>query len=282
MRSADEQERVVIDGYTVLHTEDRQAIEAALSSTQLLALSIFPQHFPETAKMLAEHIELRKDQQSAPPLDILICANMHHPGPVLGNLIEAALSEQGRAYYAKNIGLVETLVIRMAVQPTAQMLEEDPLVVMTNGYEQLTADKSAFKNPLPEIAGFRYTECIAAEEMRKMYTYNMIHAVYAYAGAVKGYDLIVDAARDKDVACIAQGALDEISEALKRKFGFTEQEMIKWNAEVLKNMANPILQDTVERVGGDPKRKLSRTDRLIGPALECRMQGSCPIICQQR
>ncbi|MCF7942078.1 MAG: C-GCAxxG-C-C family protein [Spirochaetia bacterium] len=276
MRSADEQERMVVDGYAVLHTADEQAINEALSSSSLLALSIFPKDFPATAKILAQHIESRRQQPGVPPLDILICTNMHHPGPVFGKLLEDALSEQGKAYYTGHVGIVETLVIRMAVQPTAQMLAEDPLVVMTNGYEQLTADGTAFRNPLPEIEGFRYTERIAAEEMRKMYTYNMIHAVYAYAGAVKGYDLIIDAARDKDVACIAEGALEEISQALEKRFGFSTQEMSEWNAEVLKNMANPILQDTVERVGGDPKRKLSRTDRLIGPALECRMQGVMP------
>ncbi len=276
LKSENDREKVFIDDFTVLHTDDTAAVQTALGGTNLLALSIFSRDFEAAAAQIAKHLEERRTQEQASPLDIIICANMHHPGAALKKLIDAHLSEQGRTYFQEQVGIIETLVIRMAVQPTEEMLQEDPFVVMTNGYPQLTVDETAFRNGLPDIDGFRFTRNIEAEELRKMYTYNMVHAVYAYAGHIRNYTLVSDAAADPDIRCIAEGALDEISLALQKELGFSAEEMQVWNQEVLINMANPILKDRIDRVGADPKRKLARTDRLIGPALLCRKNGILP------
>ena len=43
--------------------------------------------------------------------------------------------------------------------------------------------------------------------------------------------------------------------------------------KILQRFANPYLPDTVDRVGRQPLRKLSRTERLIGPAAELAERG---------
>ena len=237
---------------------------------------MYPQAFDDTAKRIAKHIEVRQMQQEVSPLDIILCANIHNPGPQFRQLIESHLSDEGKQYLSEYVGISESLVIRMAVEPTEEMKNEDLLVVMTNGYKQLTIDRLAFKNDPPRIEGIRLTERIAAEEMRKMYTYNMIHAVYAFLGKLKKFTTIVESIENEDIQSIAQGALEEVSKALQKEFSFTEDEMNEWNLEVLENMANPILRDTIDRVGGNPIRKLRRDDRLIGSALLCRKNGIMP------
>ena len=276
LRSEVEQEKKLIDRFSILHFEERIKVQAALNSTQLMAVVVFPSAFKDTAKRIAEHIEERRLRKDAPALDIILCANIHHPEPRFRKLIDSFLSEEGRKYLRQNIGIAESLIIRMAVEPTDEMKKEDPFVVMTNGYKQLTVDKKALKNNPPEIKGIRLTERIASEEIRKMYTYNMVHAVYAYLGKLKKYTTVMESINDEAVQSAALGALEEVSRALQKEYNFTEQEMNRWNQEVLENMANPILRDTINRVGGDPKRKLQNKDRLIGPALLCRKNGIMP------
>jgi mannitol-1-phosphate 5-dehydrogenase len=73
-----------------------------------------------------------------------------------------------------------------------------------------------------------------------------------------------------------EGALDEIGRALQAEYGFAQEEMAHWNAGVLRQTDNPTLGDTVARHGADPRRKLKRADRLVGPALLARKHGVAP------
>ena len=53
--------------------------------------------------------------------------------------------------------------------------------------------------------------------------------------------------------------------------------MARWNAGVIAQTANPTLNDRVARHGADPRRKLKRSDRLVGPALLARAHGIPPV-----
>jgi len=276
LRSETDQEKKIIDSYRIFHFDEEVKVQRALEETQILAIAVFPQAFEDTAKRIAAHIEERLLNRDSSPLDIILCANMHHPEPMFRKLLESFLSIEGEKYLRKKIGIAESLIIRMAVEPTEKMKKEDPFVVMTNGYKPLTVDGTVFKNDTPDIDGIRYTENISSEEIRKMYTYNMVHAVYAYLGKIKNYKTVIESIEDEIIQSVALAALDEISQALQKEFGFSSEEMEKWNQEVLSNMANPILKDTINRVGADPKRKLQNQDRLIGPALLCRKNGIMP------
>lgn len=276
VKSEDQKRTRVIKDFSLYHLDDGEQIQETLLGTDLLALVVFPQVFDAVAQNVAEHIERRMTEKTARPLDILLCTNINHPVAIFRDRLNTYLSDAGKQYLEDSIGLVETLVIRMAVPPTKAMLEDDPFAVMTNGYETLTADSLAFRNDPPRIDGMRYTENIGAEEVRKLYTYNMVHAVYAYTGNRKGYTTIMEAVEDEDVGCIADGALAEISRALQKAYGFSAEEMLRWVDEVKSNMANPILGDTITRVGMDPKRKLALHDRLVGAAGLCRVNGVFP------
>ena len=64
--------------------------------------------------------------------------------------------------------------------------------------------------------------------------------------------------------------LDEASQALQAEYGYSAGEMARWVRDVMTQTTNPVLGDTVKRLAADPRRKLSREDRLIGPTLLAR------------
>ena len=142
---------------------------------------------------------------------------------------------------------------------------------------QFPVDGRAFRGALPQVPGLRPVADMRAEETRKLYTYNMCHAALAYLGALRGYDLTVDCLADPAIRVEVEGALDEVSRALQAAYGFPAGEMARWNAGVLQQTDNPTLGDRVARHGADPRRKLKRGDRLVGPALLARAHGVRPI-----
>jgi len=265
-----------VNNFSVYHTSEKENISEILYDTNLLAIVTFPNAYNSISEILSEVIERHAKSENSLPLDILLCANIFNPSSSLKELLMNRLSDKGQEYLNEKVGLVETLIIRIATEANEQQKSVDPLVVITNGYSELPLDKTAFKGVLPDIKGLLYTDRIKAEETRKIYTYNMVHAVFAYAGARKNYRYVTDSSSDPEILQLAKNTLSEISEGLQIAFGFSATEMNEWNEKVLVNMTNPVLQDTLIRIGADPVRKLGREDRLVGPALMCRKNGILP------
>lgn len=276
LQSENESDCVIIKDFDAFHTSETKQIQDMLGDISLMALVVFPTAFDEVGSVLAKMIKDRAKKNIDIPLNILVCTNIVHPTANLKESIFKYLEEDAKTYFEEKIGLVECLVIRMAVQPQQELIKQDELVVVTNGYPELIVDQTAFKGELPEMPGLVFTKNITAEEQRKMYTYNMVHALYSYIGITKGYEYVYECTRDAQVNQIAKYALNEIGQGLINEFGFSEQDMVQWNQRVLQNMANPILKDKLVRVGGDPIRKLKRNDRLTGAALLCRKNGVMP------
>ena len=60
------------------------------------------------------------------------------------------------------------------------------------------------------------------------------------------------------------------------KHDFSDEAQQAYVDKILQRFANPHLPDTVDRVGRQPLRKLSRSERLIGPAAELAERGIRP------
>ena len=275
MRGEGDQDTVQISGFNAFSLSETSAITSQLAGCTYAAIAVFPGAFESIAACIAPEIE-RRASTAGLPLDIILCANVLNPSKTFGELLEAQLSDTGKAFLESSVGLVESLVIRICIEPSAEMKQQDPLVVLTNGYPELTLDGAAFKSRPPVFDGVILAKNFHAEEVRKIYTYNMLHAVYAYLGKLKGYSSVLDCIKDPEIMTNGRGALDEVARALQCEYGYTAEEMAVWNNRVVKNLSNPILADTVERLGGNPIRKLKREDRLTGPMILCHNNGIMP------
>jgi len=267
----------VITGYDAYTTGHRDDIARAVATADLLAVAVFPGDFGAVAHNLLSGLAQRREKRPDATLDILLCANLCHAATHFRDALDAAATEEMRAYLDDRVGLVESLVMRMVADPPAAEREREPLLVWTNGLAQFPVDGSAFRGPLPDVPGLRSVNDMRAEETRKLYTYNMCHAALAYLGSLRGHDLTVDCLADPWVRAEAEAALDEISRALQAEYGFAPDEMARWNAGVIAQTDNPTLGDRVARHGADPRRKLKRSDRLVGPALLARTHGIPPV-----
>jgi mannitol-1-phosphate 5-dehydrogenase len=268
--SPERRQDVLIEGYSALSTAQTAEISEAVAAANILAVAVFPQHFAQVAQQLASAIEYRQAKRRNAPLDVVLCTNLVHAGPQFRALLYDALPPEARDHMESNIGIVESLVIRIVTKAPGELHRREPLLVWTNGYPELPVDRHGFKGEIPQVSGLRLVDDMRAEETRKLYTYNTFQAALAYLGAGRGYDLAVECATDPQVRSEAARVLDEASQALQTEYDFSAGEMARWVRDVMTQTTNPILGDTVKRLAADPRRKLSREDRLIGPTLLAR------------
>jgi len=120
-------------------------------------------------------------------------------------------------------------------------------------------------------------------EEAKLYGHNAIHALMAYLGALKGYTKMSQLRGDSVIMQIARDAfINESGAALIKKYShlndklFTEAGFKKYAEDLLERMTNPYLEDTIERAGRDPVRKLGLNDRIFGTMALCLEQGIEP------
>jgi len=259
-----------ITDYQALTTAETESVARAITDTDLVAVAVFPRDFPAVAQQLASGLSRRHANRPDSTLNIILCTNLAHAGPAFQEPLLAALTPETQAWAETHVGVIESLVIRMIAAPPAEELARDPLIVWTNGYAVFPVDRHAFRGEIPAVASLRLVDDMRAEELRKLYTYNTFHAALAYFGALRGCESIMDCFADPQVRTAATGALAESGQALQAECGFPAEDMAAWLDAVQTQTQNPALRDTVARYGGDPRRKLRRADRLVGPLLLAR------------
>ena len=267
---------VSVSGYTALHMPQKDAVIEQLGECSLMTVAVPPEGFSELADMLHAAINQRMAANVDKTLDIIFCVNAFDPAQKLRDELDARLSSDEKAYCDKHFGFVSALTWRVAIAPDEEQRARDPLAVVTNGYSELPVDKKAFLGDLPSVAGLAFTDNLPEMELRKYYTYNMLHAVFAYMGYVRGHALAFESIADPVVMQTARGALDEIGQTLMQTCGFTQADTDQWNEAAIKQLDNPVFKDTLVRLGADTSRKLGRNERLTGPALLCRDHGVWP------
>ena len=90
----------------------------------------------------------------------------------------------------------------------------------------------------------------------------------AYLGYQKGYSYIYEVGRDAEIKYILLRALDESARGLAKRHGASLDGLLSFIDNLIPRLDNPLLEDTLLRVGKDTKRKLSPSDRLVG-AFNC-------------
>ena len=149
--SLEEKEEVIIKNFQAFHIDEKDQIFQKLKECSILSLVVFPSDFKQVAKDIAPIIERRSLEKINQPLDILISTNILNPSEKFKENLFIELSESGKEYFNQHIGLVDTLIIRMGIEPPPETKEKDHLVVLTYGYPYIILDKETFKSESPKF-----------------------------------------------------------------------------------------------------------------------------------
>ena len=257
------EKNTTIKGYKALSIRDTAGIRAAMKNAKAVFTAVGGKNLAAVAPVLAD--ALRSVHPNA--INVITCENWKQPAELLKNEV-ARLAPDAAA------GFAEAVVMRSAIEPSAELLSLDPLTVCVQDYWHLPVDADRLAVPLPDIAGVEPIKDFSGFLERKFYTYNAANGTASYLGAMFGHTLIADAAHDERVVEVLQSVYRETGEALSKRHGIPLDEQMAFAETSFQKLRDRAIIDTIERNARDPIRKLGPDDRLVGPA---RMVSSCEV-----
>ncbi|MGJ9425754.1 mannitol-1-phosphate 5-dehydrogenase [Nesterenkonia halotolerans] len=260
------QDRVVSNFSAVNSAEDPAAVAEEISSADVVTTAVGPTILKFIAPHIVAGLRLRPDQSA--PLQVMACENALGATDTLRGHMQELAGDQWPVLAARAV-FANTAVDRIVPgQPEGAGVD-----VTVEPFYEWAIESGPFAGERPNIPGAHFVEDLGPFIERKLFTVNTGHATAAYLGAAAGRQKIADALADDEVFAGVSATLEETSALLVAKHGFEVEDMAAYRRTILERFRNPELPDTVQRVGRQPLRKLSRHERLIGPAVEAAERG---------
>jgi mannitol-1-phosphate 5-dehydrogenase len=259
-----------VDNYRAINSRgDEPAAVAEIASADIVTTAVGPTVLKFVAPVIAAGLRQRADGTA--PLAVMACENAINATNVLAEHIRAAVPEDEWPAVAARAVFANTAVDRIVPAQST-----DGLDVTVETYFEWAIERPPFGGDEPSIPDATWVDDLAPYIERKLFTVNTGHAATAYHGFARGIKKLSDALADDTVRAAVTGVLDETRQLLMAKHDFTADAQQAYVDKILQRFANPYLPDTVDRVGRQPLRKLSRSERLIGPAAELAERGIRP------
>lgn len=260
-----------VDNYRALNSSTHEAdVVAEVATADVVTTAVGPNILRFVAPVIAAGIARRAP--GLPPLQVMACENAINATDLLRRHVEENLDGDRDALLQRAAVFANTAVDRIVPgQGPGQGLD-----VTVEDFFEWAVESGPFGDAVPAIGDAHFVDDLAPFIERKLYTVNTGHAALAYHAFVAGASTLADAMAMPKVAAEVRAALEETKALLVARHGFPESMQEEYVQKNLRRFANPHLPDTPARVGRQPLRKLSRTERFIGPAADLAEQGAIP------
>lgn len=267
---AENRRRILVDNFDVLDCSGTSDLVEHMKKIDLIACCVYEGAFPSICQNLKEAIEYRAEHD-ADSLNILLCVNALGAPDYFETELERQFENNKRAsnYLREKVGICQVLVGMAAMPSPKELLEEDPFAVTTRLDGYIEIDEDSFKGQLPKVNQVGGVKRGKAQIYQRVYCGNMKHCMLAFLGKAKGYTYIRDTYDDEWIEDCALSAFYEADAAIQAEYQFDEKDHQAFVSSIVNAPKNRNLQDTFVRVAADPKTKLSRKNRFVGPALLC-------------
>ena len=267
---------VEVTNVRAVHGNNTEAVAQAIADADIMATAVGARILKFIVPNLVAGLRKRWAERKG-PLNIIICENLMDANKVLEGMLKEQLNPEEQALFDETVGLVEASIGRMVPIQTEEMKDGEPMRVCVESYGFLPVDKAAFRGDIPAIQDMVPFAPFDFYIKRKLYVHNMGHATCAYLGDLLGLEYIYQAIDVPDIKLIAHNAMLESALALSKTYGVPLEEILCHIEDLLYRFTNEALGDTCGRVGGDPARKLSPEDRLIGSSKLVMQTGEMPV-----
>jgi mannitol-1-phosphate 5-dehydrogenase len=260
----------VITNYRAINSKTHEAeVIKEITTADVVTCSVGPNILKFIAPIIAKGVDARPND--AIPIAVIACENAIGATDTLAGHIkddhtpEHRLDDHHeRARYANSA--IDRIV--PAQDPNAG------LDVKLEKFYEWVVDRTPFiDHEPPAIDGIKWVDDLIPYVERKLFTVNTGHAAAAYHGYYHNKATVYDALQDPKILDEVRKALAETSSLIVGKHGIEEEEQKEYVEKIMTRIANPHLEDVVERVGREPLRKLGRKERFIGPAAELAEEG---------
>jgi mannitol-1-phosphate 5-dehydrogenase len=260
----------LVDNYRAINSRsDEEAVVAEVASADIVTTAVGPTVLKLVAPAIAAG--LRQRPGGGAPLVVMACENAINATDALAGHIRSLVTDAEWPAVAAKAVFANTAVDRIVPAQS-----QDGLDVTVESYFEWAIERPPFGGDEPQVPDATWVDDLAPYIERKLFTVNTGHATTAYHGFARGIKRLSDALADEVVLAAVSGVLAETKQLLVAKHDFSDETQQAYVDKILQRFANPYLPDTVDRVGRQPLRKLSRSERLIGPAAELAERGIRP------
>lgn len=259
-------------------SSSEKEVLAAIRGHDLFATAVGGPNLGGVGRLLAAGLRERFAGGNRTVANVIICENYKDPARILREAILAnAPDAEFRAWVETSLGIAETQVLRSCIEPDPATKARQPLAVQVQDWWVLPCDRDAFKGAAPECEGLSLRGNFQNELIRKVYTYNCSNATIAYLGHLRGYKMLYEAANDPEILEITRRVYEESGRGLTAEYHFDPKEQADLQNLALTKYQDRKILDPIERNARDTQRKLSPTDRLLGPANLAVKHGGTPV-----
>jgi mannitol-1-phosphate 5-dehydrogenase len=254
-----------VDTYRALNSAtDEAAVVAEIATADIVTTAVGPNILRFVAPVIAKALAER--DAALPPLAVMACENAINATDLLREHVVGAI---GDAALLDHAVFANTAVDRIVPgQPTGAGLD-----VTVEAFFEWAIEEPPFGGTAPTIAEAHFVPDLAPYIERKLFTVNTGHATTAYHGFLAGASSISEAIGMPTVQAEVRAVLEQTKALLVAKHDFDPEVQQAYIETNLARFANEELTDTVERVGRQPLRKISRNERFISPAAELAERG---------
>jgi mannitol-1-phosphate 5-dehydrogenase len=260
--------------------------EADEIATAVPSVQSYTSPGPGSICRLLAHGLCRKAAMAGPRAIVYAAENHNHAAEILEGSVFEEIPENERERVSARVQFLNTVIGKMSgVVSDPEEIRSQGLATLTPGVHRAflveafnrilisrirftgSADGPAFQRG---IKVFEEKDDLLPFEEAKLYGHNATHALAAYVGAMRGVERIADLSKYPDILTFLRAAfVQESGKALVRRHAgkdplFTHEGYQEYADDLLARMINPLLHDSIERVGRDPQRKLGWDDRLVG------------------
>jgi len=256
---------VEIAGYRALLLDDHEAIADAWAQAPLVFTCVGGKNL----EALAVHLSALIGKRLAITTEItnlITCENWKQPAALLRDRVKALIAAEIAPVFLKSFGFSEAVVMRSAIEPTAEQLARDPLWVNVQDFWELPVDRSRIVGEPAPVKGLDYIDGFSGYLERKFYTYNAANGTTSFLGHLRGHRYLYDAANDPWIVTALEGVYQETGAALVARHKISAAQQREFAASSLRKLQDRNIIDYVERNARDPRRKLGPEDRLVGSA----------------
>lgn len=261
-----------VQGFRAINSAtDSEALIGEIATADVVTTAVGPNILQFVAPVIAAGLARRS--ASLPPLAVMACENAINATDLLADHIHGHVAGADWPAVSARAAFANTAVDRIVPNQAA----DAGLTVTVEAFYEWVIERGAFGDTVPAIPGATFVDNLEPYIERKLFTVNTGHATIAYFGSQSGATTIAQALGVSSVLAAARGVLEETSALLVSKHGLDEAAQRAYREKILVRFSNPALLDTVERVGRQPLRKLSRNERFIAPAAEIAESGVVPV-----
>lgn len=261
--SAEGESTKTITNYRAINSKTHeQDVIQEISTADIVTCAVGPNILKFIAPVIAKGIDSRS---AAVPLAVIACENMIGGTDALHGFIKDNTDPSRRETLGDRAAFANSAIDRIV---PAQAPDAGLNVRIEKFYEWVVEQLPFGKFGHPDIPAIHWVDHLEPYIERKLFTVNTSHATAAYYGRYAGKSSIAEAMADDYIRGTVRDVLQETASLVVDKHEIAAQEQQDYVETIISRISNPYLEDSVERVGRAPIRKLGRKERFIGPAAQ--------------